>query len=240
MDAFVATITTFPVLPLTVLLGISVGYWAFTLLTGADADVGGDAVGGGLKAAGESVAGALKSTAHQVADAGELLSVLGIGRVPVTMTFSAAALGAWTSCTLLSLWISPEALLLKLALLTGSSVAGLLGAAALLRPLGRALARNEPARQRDALGRTCVVTSGKVDAEFGTALVEDGGAGLNVHVTCSKPNGLKKGDRALLLEFDPKKDSYEVEPVEWLLPEEVASLDDPERVSQVLSRVRQK
>jgi hypothetical protein len=250
MDTFLATITTFPVLPLTVLLGISVGYWAFALLTGADADVGGDAVGGGLKVAGESVAGALKgageavgavkATASEVAEAGGLLSVLGIGRVPVTMTFSTAALGAWTACTLLSLWLSPRGLLLQLALLGVSSVAGLLGAAVLLRPLGRALARNQPARQRDALGRTCVITSGKVDATFGTATVEDGGAGLNLHVTCGKPNTLKKGDRALLLEFDPKRDSYEVEPVEWLLPEEVASLEDPERVAQVLSRVRQK
>jgi len=250
METFLATITTFPVLPLTVLLGISVGYWAFALVTGADADVGGDAVGGGLKAAGESVAGALKgageavgavkASAHDVAEAGGLLSVLGIGRVPVTMTFSAAALGAWTSCTFLSLWFAPRALLLQLAVLGASSLLGLLGAAALLRPLGRALAKAEPARQRDALGRTCIITSGKVDGSFGTARVEDGGAGLNVHVTCGKANSLKKGDRALLLEFDPQKDSYDVEPVEWLLPEEVASLEDPERLSQVLSRVRQK
>lgn len=250
METFVATITTFPVLPLTVLLGISVGYWAFALATGTDGDLGADAAAGGLKAAGESVAGALKGAgeavaaakagAQGVAEAGGLLSVLGIGRVPVTMTFSAAALAAWTSCTLMTLWLSPRALLFQAALLAVSGVLGLLGAAALLRPLGKALAKSQPARQRDALGRTCVVTSGKVDAGFGTATVEDGGAGLNVHVTCSKPNSLKKGDRALLLEFDPHKDSYEVEPVDWLLPEEVASLDDPERVSQVLSRVRQK
>jgi len=250
METFVVTTTTFPVLPLTVLLGISVGYWLFALATGSDGDLGGDAAAGGLKAAGESVSGALKGAAEAaaaakagaqgVAESGGLLSVLGLGRVPVTMTVSAAALAAWTSCTFLTLWLSPQAWVFQAAVLGASSVLGLFGAAAFLRPLNRALAQSRPARQRDALGRACVITSGTVDAGFGTATVEDGGAGLNVHVTCSKPNTLKKGDRALVLEFDPQKDSYEVEPVEWLLPEEFASLEDPERVAQVLTRVRQK
>src|SRR3954466_10041340 len=59
MDPFLQAITTFPTVPLTVLLGIVVGYWIFALVTGA-AFHGGDAVTGGVKAVGDATTGAIK------------------------------------------------------------------------------------------------------------------------------------------------------------------------------------
>ena len=60
-------------------------------------------------------------------------------------------------------------------------------------------------------------------------------------VVCSKPNTLKKGDRALLVDFDPVKDTYEIEPVDWLLPQEIEALNDPARAAQIISgRVRRR
>ena len=275
MDPFLQTITSFPTVPLTVLLGVVVGYWVFALVSGA-AFHGGDgldAVTGGVKAAGEgasdAITGAIKGTAEAMAgghdgvgeagagdhgggdhdadaDAsdgheGGLLTTLGLGRVPLTITFSVAALLAWTLCTLLTLWIAPANLLLQAGVLGGSLFTGLMGTALVLRPLGKALDASKPARRRDSLGQICTITSGRVDATFGTASVADGAAGLNVHVVCPKANTLKKGDRALLVDFDATKDVYEIEPVDWLLPQEIEALNDPARAAQIISgRVRRR
>jgi hypothetical protein len=150
-------------------------------------------------------------------------------------------LAAWTYCTLLALSFKPEHPLVGAGILGGSSVLGLLTAALVLRPFNKALSQARPTRRRDVLGQVCTITSGRVDAGFGTATVEDGGAGLNVLVICRKPNQLKKGDRALLVEFDPQKEVYEVEPVDWLLPQEIEALNDPARAAHVISsRVRRR
>lgn len=278
MEPFLHTISTFPTMPLTVLLGVVVGYWVFALATGATFDgsdavaggvkAAGDAMTGGLKAAGDAVAGGLKAageaTAGAVKGAGEvvlgavdggvdvgadgeldasegLLGLLGLAKVPVTITGSTATLVAWTACAFASLTLSPQHVLLQLAVLLGALFVGLLGAAVLLRPLGKALSQSKPARRRDSLGQVCTITSGKVDATFGTASVDDGAAGLNVHVVCPKPNTLKKGDRAILVDFDAAKDTYEIEPVDWLLPQELEALNDPARAAQIISgRVRRR
>ena len=262
MDPFLQAITTFPTVPLTVLLGIVVGYWIFALVTGA-AFHGGDAVTGGVKAVGDATTGAIKGAgeamhgaikggaealgSHGDADAdvdgaeAGVLGILGLGRVPITISMSAMALVAWTVCTLLTLVIAPTFLPLQLGVLLGSLVAGLLGSAVLLRPLGKALNQDKPARRRDSIGQICTITSGKVDATFGTASVDDGAAGLNIHVVCPKANTLKKGDRAILIDFDPAKDTYEIEPIDWLMPQEIEALNDPTRAAQIISgRVRRR
>lgn len=289
MEHFLQAIVSFPTLPLTVLLGIVLGYWAFAIVTGAafegadgaaDAAAGGikaagdaasgavkggaeavagalkgasEAVAGSIKAAGEGAAGAVKGAAeaatdsvgaaksamHDAYEGGGVLALLGVGRVPVTMTLSAAVLFSWTYSTLLTLWLKPGHLLLQLGVLAAAGLGGLLSAAAVLRPFGKALGQARPARRTDALGSICTITSGKVDAGFGTAHIDDGGAGLNVHVVCPRANTLKKGDRALLVEFDAAREVYEVEPVDWLLPQEIEALNDPARAAQVLSgRIR--
>lgn len=266
---FTHVISSFPTLPLTVLLGVAVGYWLFALVTGVAfdhmdgaADSAADAVTGAMKGAAESVAdsvadsaadavtGAMKGSAEAVtakakaaAEAmdGGFLSLLGLGRVPVTFTLSLMLLVAWTVSAASTALFGPWSLVLASLVLLGSLVMGLFGAAILLRPLGKALNQSNPARRRDSLGQICVITSGRVDATFGTAHIDDGGAGLNVHVICTKANTLKKGDRAILVELDASKDVYEVEPVDWLMPQEVEALKDPALAAQVLSnRVRRR
>ena len=79
-----------------------------------------------------------------------------------------------------------------------------------------------------------------MDGTHGRATVEDGGAGLVIQVVCGRDNPLKRGDRALLIDFDPRREVYEVEPVDWLLPEELASVADPTRVEDHLARARER
>ncbi|MGV3623804.1 MAG: hypothetical protein ACO1OB_23510 [Archangium sp.] len=257
---FVHVISSFPTLPLTVLLGVAVGYWLFALVTGVAfdhldgaADSAADAVTGALKGGAESIAdtaadavtGAVKGSAEAVdsngAVDGGFLALFGLGRVPVTFTISLVLLVAWTISAITTSTFGPFGVALGVMLLVASLFIGLLGAAAILRPLGKALNQSKPARRRDSLGQICVITSGRVDGTFGTASVDDGGAGLNVHVVCHKPNELKKGDRAILIELDAQHGVYEVEPVDWLLPQEIEALKDPGLAAQVLSnRVRRR
>jgi hypothetical protein len=260
MEPLLQVITTFPTLPLTVLLGVVVGYWLFALVTGAAFD-GADAAAGGMKAAGDAATGALKGAGDAALAAVKggaeavgqpahghgheahegFLGLLGLGKVPVTITGSTVILVAWTLCAFAALNLGPVGALLGGALLAGALALGLLGTAVVLRPLNKALDQARPARRADALGQICTVTSGKVDASFGTASVSDGAAGLNVHVVCARPNTLKKGDRAILVDFDASKDVYEIEPVDWLMPQELEALNDPARAAQVISgRVRRR
>lgn len=264
MERFLDTILSFPTVPLTVLLGIVIGYWIFALVTGATFD-GADAATGGVKAAADAATGAVKGAADAAVGAlkgageaaasvkgaggdgdhdlgeGGVLSVLGLAKVPMTITLSTMLLVAWVACAGVMLTANPTGVVLQGLLLAGALIAGLVGAAVFLRPLGKALDAARPAHSRDSVGQICTITSGKVDASFGTAHVEDGSAGLNVHVVCPKPNTLKKGDRAILVDFDSSKNVYEIDPVDWLLPEEIEALNDPTRSAQVISsRVRRK
>ncbi|MEW5738715.1 MAG: hypothetical protein AB1938_07295 [Myxococcota bacterium] len=203
----------------------------------------GDALAGAAQSAGDAAAGTAAAAGDAVADVHDagFLALLGIGRIPITVTASATVLASWTLSALGVSLLRPDTLLVKVGLLLASLVAGFFATALFLRPFGKAMAQARPARRRDVLGQVCTITSGKVDAGFGTAVVDDGGAGLNVMVVCGKQNSLKKGDRALLVDFDPAKEIYEVEPVDWLLPEELKALEDPQRAGTVLSsRVRRR
>jgi hypothetical protein len=99
-----------------------------------------------------------------------------------------------------------------------------------LRPVF--VAKRAPGRQ-ELMGRVCNISSGSVTERFGHATFEDGGAGLILNVVCAKANGLKRGDPALILGYDAERHVYEVEPVDWLLPEEAKQLDDPGKAASI-------
>ena len=224
----------------------------------------GEALEGGVKSAGEAVGGALKGAGDAAADAvsdaaggiksaadaakhaseaaqGGVFHALGLGRVPVTISFSFISFFGWLASMLLSNYTAGAGLPIRLAATVLSFVAAVLCAAVVVRPLGKVFESPPAARRTDVIGKLAVVTSGRVDAKFGTGLVEDGGAGLNLHLVCSKPNTIKKGDRVLVLDYDAQSDAYDVEPLDWLEPVEQEALKDPQRAAQVLaSRVRLK
>jgi hypothetical protein len=245
MTEFLDAILAFPTVLFTIPLGVVVGYW-LTVMVGAvgvdllDGDIGdfslgakagaGEALEGGLKGA---VEGGTKGALESGAKAGaSFLEVLGFGGVPVTVSVSFVVFLAW----LLSLAFArpahavlgalPGALvsggLAALCLVVGVGLAGLV-----VRPLRPLFTVQQAPRRAELLGRVCVIASGRVDGKFGHATFEDGGAGLLLNVVCDKANTLKRGEKALILAYDAARDAYEVEPVDWLLPEELQHLKDP-------------
>ena len=250
MTEFLDAILAFPTVLFTIPLGVVVGYW-LTVMVGAvgvdllDGDLGDFALGAKAGAIEGGVKGAVEGGAKAAAEAGakaalegsakagaSFLEVLGFGGVPVTVSVSFVVFLSW----LMSLAFARplQALLGALpgALVSGGLAAvcfavGLLLAGLAVRPLRPMFAVHQAPRRAELMGRVCVIASGRVDGRFGHATFEDGGAGLLLNVVCDKSNALKRGEKALILGYDAARDAYEVEPVDWLLPEELEHLKDP-------------
>jgi hypothetical protein len=249
MTEFLAAILAFPTVLFTIPLGVVVGYW-LTVMVGAvgvdllDGDLGDFALGakagaieGGVKGAVEGGAkaameGGAKAALEGGAAGASVLEVLGFGGVPVTVSVSFVVFLSW----LMSLAFgrpAKEALgALPGALVIGGLAAlcfavGLVLAGFAVRPLRPMFVAHQAPRRSELMGRVCVIASGNVDGKFGHATFEDGGAGLLLNVVCDKDNQLTRGQKALILAYDAARDAYEVEPVDWLLPQELEHLKDP-------------
>ncbi|HEY5936393.1 MAG TPA: hypothetical protein VIU61_17195, partial [Kofleriaceae bacterium] len=73
----------------------------------------------------------------------------------------------------------------------------------------------------DYVGHMCTISTGNVDENFGQATVEDGGTVLVIPVRCDKPGKLARNDKALIIEFDPERQAYVVEPsIDMLVAED--------------------
>lgn len=245
MTEFLAAILAYPTVLFTIPLGVVVGYW-LTVMVGAvgvdllDGDIGDFALGakagaaealeGGAKAAMEG--GAKAALEGGVKGGASFLEVLGFGGVPVTVSVSFVVFLSWLMSLAFARPAKDALGSLPGTLVTGGLAAlclavGLVLAGLVVRPLRPMFSVHHAPRRSELMGRLCVITSGKVDGKFGHATFEDGGAGLLLNVVCDKDNQLKRGEKALLLGYDAARDAYEVEPVDWLLPQELEHLKDP-------------
>ncbi|EAU62711.1 conserved hypothetical protein [Stigmatella aurantiaca DW4/3-1] len=201
---------------------------------------------GSAKGAAEGIAGAAKAAGGHDADAdldAGALSGLGFAGIPVTISGSFIVFASWT----LSLLGSGAAHELLGPVLPGGVISGgmlllslLLGtvlAALAVRPLRPIFVASKAPSRETLMGRVCIINSGTVTGSFGQATFADGGAGLILNVFCSKANQLKRGDQALILGYDPARDVYEVEPVDWLLAEELGPVQDPALAARIKDRV---
>ncbi|MFP2956416.1 hypothetical protein ACLEPN_00935 [Myxococcus sp. 1LA] len=176
-------------------------------------------------------------------DGGGVLAAMGFAGIPITVSVSVVVFIAWFLSVVsaqplhealggvLPSWLLSSGLGLA-CFATGTVTAGF--AVRPLRPVF--VAKRAPGRD-SLMGRVCTISSGSVTARTGHATFEDGGAGVILNVVCAKPNELKRGQPALILAYDAERHVYEVEPVDWLLPEELAQLDDPARAA-ALARVK--
>jgi hypothetical protein len=89
-----------------------------------------------------------------------------------------------------------------------------------VRPLSRVFVEKRVTSRSDLIGKTCVVRTGKVTEVFGEGTLEDGGAGLVVRVRVDGDQALRRGDQALIVEWDAKRDAFVVEPLGNILEEQ--------------------
>lgn len=216
----------FPNVVFTIALGVVLVYWLFVLLGTLDidlfghGDVGGHDVGdvGGDVAGGHDAGGHDGGDGHDGdgdADSGGLWHFLGLGDVPLTISISFIVLTGWVASMLGTRYLQDGAL--RYAVLPLAFVAALLASAVLVRPLRPVFRVREGKTNRDYEGATCTITTGHVDDKFGQATIEDGGTVLIIAVRCDKAGALKRGDKALVVEFDPERQAYIVEPATDML-----------------------
>lgn len=237
MEQFLSLISSFPTAPLTVAMGVVLLYWLFVILGVVGHDVL-DGAAGGMKAAGDAASGAVKAVAGDTDVDGGVFSVLGLGNVPVTISFSTIIFFAWVASLVARSYVG-AGLLAGSAVLAGCLFLSLLASSLVLRPFSKVFTPAKVASRKDVVGHICTISSTKVNATFGTATISDGGAGLLLNVICAKDNKLTEGDRAVIIEWDEAAQAFDVEPVDWLMPHEVEALKDPESARSVIaSRVK--
>jgi len=139
--------------------------------------------------------------------------------------FLVSALAMQTLGPLWAGWGMPHGLL-GAAVLLVATLASLGLSSVAVRPLAPLFATHKAKGRGDLVGRVCVISTGHVDARFGQATLEDGGAGLILQVRCETEGVLARGDRALILGWDPKSEGFVVEPMDDVLPRIAAPSSD--------------
>lgn len=237
--------TTFPSVIYTVLLGVVLVYWAFVIAGVVDLDSGDPAAAakgalegatkgaleGATKGVLEGHAADLDADLDLDADAPEagvlaaLMSALRLRRVPVTTVLSLLVTFSWLAsvvCMQVVTRIFPafgEAFVRWLVLFAAPVLALPLTILA-VRPLSRVFVEKRVTSRADLVGKTCVVRTGKVTEAFGEGTLEDGGAGLVVRVRVDGEKALRRGDHALIVEWDAAREAFVVEPLDPLLREQ--------------------
>lgn len=217
--SFIAAALAYPTVIWTVVLSFMMLYWL--LVAGGALDA--EALGTADSAAEAAGAAAGEAFAHGAADhagisdAAGLLSRLGLRKVPLTVTATAIALINFAGCHLALRFTGPVGTGMGVAVLLAVFVVSVPLGGVLVRPL-RPLFHVHSAPSRQALvGKVGEVCTGRVDEGFGQARVEDGGAGLIIEIRASGKAALKRGDRALLLSWDPVREAFEAERYDDLL-----------------------
>jgi hypothetical protein len=237
VNELLAASLEFPTVVFTIVLGIVLVYWLFVLLGALDIDLfGGDVdvdVSGAAKGIGDVLTGGAKGgaeafhadaggDAHAGGDAdadggGGVWHGLGLGDVPVTISVSLIVLIGWCGSLLAMHYVAGGAGWQRLAVLVIAIVIALPIAALLVRPLAPVFTVQEGKSNADYVGHACTISTGSVDDNFGQATVEDGGTVLVIQVRCGERGKLARGDRALIIDFDPARQAYVVEPVADML-----------------------
>jgi len=234
MQEFLDTALSMPTLAFTTMLGIVVLYWATVVVGALDIDTldpGGalDGVDGALDgidgmADGADVDMDIDPGADSEVSSGGLAGLLHALRLryaPLTVVFSFIALFGWLGTFFGTRYVEP---LLPL----GGFVSGMLIAvialvlampltSLLTRPLAPLFRTEKAKKNKDLIGSVVTIKTGKVDAGFGQATLDDGQAGFLLTVRCDTSDALTRGDRALIVGWDESSNTFDVEPMEAVL-----------------------
>jgi hypothetical protein len=212
MIDLIAASLAFPTVVFTILLGLVAVYWVFVIVGALELEVL-DWLHGATHSADAASGGSVDAIDGHVhhwfdGDFATVLDALGLRGVPLTIWLSVFVLFSW-ALTLLGMNLAGG----PLATVVGGFGAGALvtlaavgvSAAAtgvVVRPLRKITAVRGAIGHSTLVGKTCTITTMRVDGEFGQAEVADGGAGLLVQVRCAEANELTRGSQALIFDYD--------------------------------------
>ena len=201
MDPFYQNILSFPTVLFSALLVLCVLFWLVAILGLLDISfLDLPQVDGGLDAA--------DSPSTPDAVAGIILK-LGLNGVPITIIITLLSLVGWFICYyvvhFLFFWVPSGVfrILIGLPVVVGVLYVSALIVAQLIRPLRTYFKSLEDSQEveKSILGQTAIVRTSRVDADFGEAVLDNGGAGLILKVRATAGAEFKRGDKVVLLEY---------------------------------------
>jgi hypothetical protein len=145
-----------------------------------------------------------------------LLMKFGLNGVPVTIILTFVSMNGWIICYYLVhfLLAGMEPNLIRFAasavVLMVSLYASVMITAQLIKPIRKFFKNEAKNSQKTILGQILVLRTSRVDASFGEATMNDGGAGLVLKVRTLEENSFKKGDRLVPIEYLEESNTYRV------------------------------
>jgi hypothetical protein len=227
--AFLALVTTFPVVVYTVLLGASLVYWVFVVIGAVSLDS--HHADGGLDLDGDGIPDHLEHADgadghhdgadghHETGGLAGMMAALKLRSAPATVVLSVLVLFSWifsiVGLQLLSS-VLPVAMMgaVKLLLLILAPLLALFPTSLAVRPLARIFAPPRAVASKDLVGKLCTIRTGTVTEKFGEATLDDGGAGLVVRVRVDSGQKLGRGQQAVILGYDDERHEYTVAPMD--------------------------
>ena len=203
----------------TVLLGLAIIYWVtvvigifdldlFNLDMDADADVDlGVDTDVDMDADMDADADAQVDTGTSTL--GVLHSVFlffNLGQVPVMIIFTFLAFFMWSASVLFHYYIGQNSIIWALILLVPNFIGSLLLTKVCTQPFKGLFNKLSEEKEdfEEMIGRTCVVTTSRVDATFGQARIETEGSPLVLNARTENDEILLKGEEALVIAYDVK------------------------------------
>lgn len=222
MDAFLASLFSFPTAIFSVAMGVAVLYWLLVIVGGlgidilhfGDHDAGGHEVGhhGG------------DHDSHAGGNGHVILEFLRLGKVPVTIVASIFTLIAWIVTLTASTFVRPLVpgwswWLFGLIALAAALVIAFVGTGVAVAPLAKAFSLDSQPKADDLIGKMAEITSTTVSPTFGTARHDrPSGEDLILNVLCEAHHNLKRGDQAVVLDYDRASGVYRVAPLPHTRP----------------------
>lgn len=210
MDIFVSIFLAFPVVIYSGLLTLCVLYWLFAAMgilaidcLNFDLDLDLDV---------DAYHAEIPSTSL-----GGLLMKFGFNQVPLTLIITLISLIGWiisySSFQLLLFpfydvpWIYyPAGIVVFFVVL----IIAIYITAFIIRPIRPLFKQLNATNHKTLLGQTVIIRSSVVNNDKGEAIYEDGGAGLILQVRCDESYQFKRGDKAILLNYDATYNSYQI------------------------------
>jgi hypothetical protein len=223
--AFLALVTTFPVVVYTVLLGASLVYWVFVVVGAVSLDSHHAGDHGGLDLDGDGIPdhveghGAEGGDAHHGGGLAGMMAALKLRSAPATVVLSVVVLFSWifsiVGLQLLAALLPAAAMgAVKLLLLFVAPLLALFPTSLAVRPLAKIFAPPRAVASKDLVGKLCTIRTGTVTEKFGEATLDDGGAGLVVRVRVESGEKLARGQQAVIVDYDDQRHEYTVAPME--------------------------